>query len=526
MKLALPQKEQSNPLIRSLMRPGCYDHPVIDLRLIETHISWVILTGAYAYKIKKPVNFGFLDFSTLEKRGLYCQEELRLNSRLAPSIYLEVLAITGNAQHPKWGKGGEIIEYALKMREFPQASQLDRMLMQGTLTTQHIDAFARRLAEFHQSIACADKRTDYGDPDHIQNPVIENFIQIRERIRDNKLIAILDRLQQWSVDRFAKLRPVFMQRKEDDFIRECHGDLHLRNLAWVDNAPVVFDCIEFNPNLRWIDVISDIAFLVMDLQDRNQPRFAQRLLNRYLEVTGDYAGLRLLPFYLCYRALVRAKVDVIRLQQASMNEGEAEQARRELLGYLRLAERYTQSERPMLIITHGPSASGKSTATQSVLERIGAIRIRSDVERKRLFGANRGTPENLGIGTGIYSTEATHKTYEKLVELASCVIDAGVTVIVDAVSMKWEERQAFQTLAVHKQVPYIILEFVASVETLRQRIVKREKGVSDADLAVLEMQLAHWTPLRESELSHAVEVNTDLPCDIDGLVRSIHAQSR
>ncbi|MDH5572481.1 MAG: phosphotransferase, partial [Gammaproteobacteria bacterium] len=327
--------------IAALLDPSVYPHTVTQCELIETHISWVILTGAYAYKIKKPVNYGFLDFSTLEKRHKYCQEELRLNRRLAGNIYIEVVAITGTFEQPEVTEhlinGNNVIEYAVKMQQFPQQDQLDRMLAADKLLPGHIDAFADRIAEFHQQIDIADMSTIYGNVEQVCVPLQENLAQIRNSVRDSEHRSVLVELEQWGNSEFKTLKNVFLQRKQAGFVRECHGDMHLRNLAWIENKPVLFDCIEFNAELRWIDVISDIAFLVMDLQDRDQPQLAQRFLNRYLEITGDYEGVAVLPYYLFYRALVRAKVDAIRASQSGISQKEKSDAERDMAGYLKLA---------------------------------------------------------------------------------------------------------------------------------------------------------------------------------------------
>lgn len=508
-------------LIRSLMNPEKFVPPVETCELIETHISWVILAGSYAYKIKKSLNLGFLDFSTLEKRRFYCEEELRLNKRLASMMYLSVVPITGTLESPQWAGAGEAIEYAVKMRAFPQQAQLDRALSLGALKADQIDILARHIANFHNQIEVAGMENWYGNPETVFRPVEENFKQIREHTQNLKALDILTELENWSHGKFQDLKSLFADRKNDGFVRECHGDLHLRNIAWMDDSPVLFDCIEFSPDLRWIDVINDIAFLVMDLQDRGQPAMAQRFLNNYLEHTGDYGGLEVLQFYKIYRALVRAKIDAIRSCQAGITPGEQAEAEADLLEYLNLALSYIRPDRPHLIVTYGMSASGKSTVSRSLLELLGAVRVRSDVERKRLFGLKPEDDGQSALGKGIYSTEATEKTYRKLEELAAKIIDAGYPVIVDAVFLNYEEREHFRELAENRQIPFIILECTTDEETLRQRIAKRRNDVSDADLKVLELQLSEWEPLREHERVNVVTIDTTTPVDINLLVSKI-----
>ena len=508
-------------LIRSLLRPDVYDHPVTAIELIETHISWVILTGDFAYKIKKPLDLGFLDFSTLEKRLFCCSEELRLNRRLAAEIYLDVVAVTGSPQKPVLQGDGEAIEYAIKMIQFPQRAQLDKMLANGELDRHHMDAIAKLVAEFHAVADVAAAGSSYGDAEQVYHPVDENFRQIRQHLDKDRFRDQLATLEDWSRTSFNALKTVFEQRKRDGFIRECHGDMHLRNLVWYNGVPLAFDCIEFNPALRWIDTISEVAFLVMDLQDRNQPELAQRFLNSYLENSGDYQGLQILDYYLVYRALVRAKVAAIRVAQPHIGQAEKQESEAEFLAYIELAQSYTRAKEARLIITRGLSASGKSTLTQPLLEQMGAIRIRSDIERKRLFGIQTDTDSREEIDKGIYSAEAGKKTYEKLWRLADILIEAGITVIVDAAFLRYQQRQLFRQLADKQQVPFIIIEFTASAGTLRQRIMARKHDVSDADLSVLEHQLATAKPVRDSELSSLVTVDTEAEFDAAGLIEKI-----
>lgn len=513
--------------ISSMLNPDVYDHPVKKIELIETHISAVILTGDFVYKIKKPVDFGFLDFSTLEKRHACCLDELRLNRRMAPDIYLDVVAITGTPEQPVIGGSGEAIEYAVKMAQFPQSAELDLKLTAGELKNEHMDAIADMVADFHAHIDVADDSMDYGDKDVVYQPVEENFRQIREHIDTGPYEKTLATLEQWSQSEFACLSPVFEQRKQAGFIRECHGDMHLRNMLWLDSdeedRPLAFDCIEFNAHLRWIDVISEVAFLVMDLQSRQQLQLANRFLNKYLEDTGDYAGVAVLPFYLCYRALVRAKVDALRLEQKNIAPQERTQSLAEFEDYLQLAASYTKQPAPKLIIMRGLSASGKSTVSQQLLDAAGMIRIRSDVERKRLFDVAIDEHGASEINAGLYSAQASQQTYAKLLELAEAVIRSGYSVIIDAAFLKHEQRQPFQQRAQQLSVPYFILEVTAPVEVLRQRIIARTNDVSDAGLAVLEHQFANRQPLHESEKNNVLVVNTDEELQLDALIDAINA---
>ena len=507
-----PSRNENLPeLIAALRDHATYPHAVREIEVIETHISWVILTGDYAYKLKKPVDLGFLDFTTLEQRRFYCEQELRLNRRLAPEIYLEVVAITGSAEHPVWNGAGEAIEYAVKMRQFPQEALLDRLLERGEMTPQHIDALTARIAAFHGEVEVAGADSPFGTPQRVLEPAMENFRQIRALLDSPADLAALDVLQAWTEQQHAALAATFAQRKRDGFVRECHGDMHLGNIALVDGEVTVFDCIEFNDDLRWIDVISEVAFLVMDLMDRKRADLGWRALNAYLEATGDYAGLAVLRYYLVYRAMVRAKVSAIRAGQTGLEPSERASVMGRYRGYTRLAQSFAAEPRPLLAITHGLSGSGKTTLSQTILEATGAIRIRSDVERKRLFGLAADERSGSGVASGLYGADATGLTYRHLETLAGAMVRAGFPAIVDAAFLQRAQRDSFRELASTLGVPFAILDFPADKATLRQRVAGRMalgRDASEADLAVLEHQFATQQPLAADELPLAITVAT------------------
>ncbi len=485
-------------LIQALLTdPACYDHPVGKIELIETHISWVLLTGVYAYKIKKPVDLGFLDFSTLEKRKQDCLEELRLNRRLAPDYYLAVVAITGSPNQPRIGGSGEILEYAVKMRQFPADHTLDKLAERGELGNLQIDALAARLAHFHL-VECAIAPVDslWNLPQTIARPVEANFKVLQSCLTDRALR--LAELHEWCDTEHARLAPLMEQRR----VRECHGDLHLANLAWVDGQLIIFDCLEFDPALRWIDVISEVAFCYMDLLHRTLPQLAARFLNAWLEATGDYQGVALLQYYAVYRALVRAKV-------ASLGTNHAE-----VESYLHLTEQLATHHFPLptshcLIITHGLSGSGKTTASQSLLEKHGLIRLRSDVERKRLAGLDARAKSD---GT-LYTAENSRRIYQYLAQQAERLLCSGWSVIVDAAFLERAQRDLFRELALRLQVKFQIIDIQVEADILRERVRLRSRqgtDASDADLHVLEQQLATARPLDSDELEFCQPVDNDV----------------
>jgi aminoglycoside phosphotransferase family enzyme/predicted kinase len=494
-----PPGELSAPALED---PLCYPHAVGRVELIETHISWVFLAGDYAYKLKKPVNLGFLDFSTLQARRYYCTEELRLNRRTAADLYLEVVPVAGTANAPRIGAAGPAIDYALKMRRFPQEALADRLAARGELGPARIDAMAAVIAGFHASIPAAPARSKFGSARNVAAPALRNFDAIEALLSDPEEHERLERLRAWTRSEASRNREAFSARRRDGCVRECHGDLHLRNIVFLDDRPVPFDCIEFSPELRWIDVMSEVAFLAMDLLDHRLDAAAWRLLNAYLEATGDYAGLRVLRFYLVYRAMVRAKIACIRAQQPRNSAGERLSLKREYHGYLTLAESLARGSQPFLVLMHGFSGSGKTTVSQGLLERTGAVRLRSDVERKRLHGLAPRSRGGSGLLGGLYAPVATRKTYERLEHLARGIVESGWPALVDAAFLSRSERDAFVALARELGVKVLVVSCNAPESELRRRVQSRQAAggdASDAGVAVLERQLATREPLEEDE---------------------------
>jgi len=483
--------EKLPALINALLSPACYDHAVGKVQLIETHISWVLLTGEYAYKLKKPLNLGFLNFSTLEQRQQACADEVRLNRRLAAEIYIGVVAITGSTDTPRIGGQGDIIEYAVKMRQFPIDATLDSIDLHGKLATEQIDQLAARLAHFHLT-ECSHASADspWGEPNAIAQSVVENFQPLTDLLEGTVEKQRLAELKRWSVAEHNRLKPMMSERKRDGWVRECHGDLHLGNLAWMNGQLLIFDCIEFNSSLRWIDVISEVAFCFMDLLHRQHRDLAMRFLNAWLEVSGDYDGIALLRYYAIYRALVRAKVAALRAKQS--DDDNAGTSNSEANTFLQLAENLSQNMPVQLWVTHGLSGSGKTTLTQSLLQNKGMIRLRSDIERKRLAGLDALFRSHNEIGEALYSEEASLRTYTYLARLAEKLLCAGYSVIVDAAFLAYWQRDLLRKTAERLGVPFQILDIEVDLDTLRERINHRAaqgKDASEANLRVLEHQI-------------------------------------
>jgi aminoglycoside phosphotransferase family enzyme/predicted kinase len=479
------------------------------VRLVETHISWVLLTGDYAYKVKKPVDLGFANFSTLALRRRYCEEELRLNRRLAPEIYLEVVALRETGEGPRIAGKGKILDYAVKMRQFPQSTLASRALVKGRFGPSEIDDLAATIAAFHTGTPPAPAGGPPGTPAAVLASALQNFDQMLPLLRTAQERKALEWLRQWTEREHAVRHDAFQSRKSGGFIRECHGDLHLGNIALLHRRPVPFDCIEFSEELRCIDVMSEIAFLAMDLVDRHRADLAWRFLNRYLEATGDYRGIAVLRFYLVYRALVRAKVHIMRAHQPRLGRTEKERLLACFRGYLKLAKELAASHQGALILAHGLSGSGKTTATQSLIEQAGAIRLRSDVERKRMHGLDALATSGSGLAAGLYTPARTAAVYRQLGTLAREIARAGYPVVVDATFLRRTEREAFRALAEHLGAPFVILDFRAPLAVLRARVAARHSrgdDASEADLTVLERQIAAREPLTPGEIAASVVV--------------------
>jgi len=510
--------------LRALQRsPQAFDHPVGAVKWIETHISWLLLAGDYVYKFKKPLRLDFLDFSTPALRRAACAEELRINRRTAPGLYLGLVALTGGAPDGLRLRPLEDAppdaEPAVRMRRFDQAALLSHLLEREQLTPAHIDALARQVARFHGAAAVALPDQGWGTAQAVRAPVDDCLAALRAVAADAPDLApLLGDVARWCAAQGARLAPVFEERLRSGRVREGHGDLHLANLVLIDDAPQLFDAIEFNPALRWIDGVADVAFLAMDLEARGRADLAWRFLNAWLERTGDYAGLQVLDYYRIYRALVRARVAGLRLAQT---EGQARAAcLRELRRYLELALRFIRPRPLALWLAHGFSGSGKSTQSLALVCQRGMVRVRADVERKRLFGL---APEDSSgaVPGGIYTQDASLRTHERLARAARSALDAGHAVLVDATFLNSALRARFIALAQALRVPIRILCFEAPLDVLRERVRARQQAgadASEADVRVLESQWAAARPLSAEEEAWAVHVDTTRPVDWDALL--------
>lgn len=477
--------------------------------MLETHISWVLLAGPVAYKLKKPVRLSFVDFSTLAARKHFCEEEVRLNQRLAASLYLGAASVCGPREAPSIGPG-EAIDYVVCMQRFPEGTLLQELLAARRLESARLDGLAQRMAEFHGNAPVAAPLSDFGSPEQVTRAALDVVAGLREVCAPPRIDAI----GAWVEEHARALRTAWLTRQRTGAVRECHGDLHLANVVLINGELLPFDCIEFDPALRWIDVLSDISFLTMDLKAHGREDLAFRVLDVYLQHSGDYAGLTVLRFYEVYRALVRARVAGLRACAAGASQpGDPD--------YLACAQQLMRCSGggPRLLITHGLSGSGKSTLAGRLSEAAGAVRIRSDVERKRIFGLS-ALQSSAGGPVDIYTPEATRRTFGRLADCARATLQAGYAVIVDAAFLRRAERQRFRALAAQLQVPFAILHCSAGPARLRERVAERSAGAGDASEATLEVlrrQFALQEPLDADERAIAWEVATDERVDVASL---------
>jgi aminoglycoside phosphotransferase family enzyme/predicted kinase len=498
----------TDTLVTALLKRECYPHAVAEVELHETHISSVFLAGPYAYKVKKPVALGFLDFSTLDKRRHYCEEELRLNRRFAPELYLDVVEIRGSRDAPRIGGTGPLVEWALRMQRFPQEALASGLLERGELTPNLVTDFAIYLAHFHSSLPPAPRDTHYGTPDSIRQNALQNFDQISPLLDRREDAEMLRVLRDWTERELASRTCELGARRSAGMVRECHGDLHLRNIVAINGRLVPFDCLEFSPELRWNDVMSEVAFLVMDLMDHGALPLAWAFLNAYVEATGGYSSLAVLRFYLVYRAVVRAKIDLLRARQPALPAGDASRLMGAYRGYIDLATRCATQVNPALILMHGLSGSGKSTIAAGLVPALGAIRIRSDVERKRLQGLPPLARTGSEVARGAYEVRATEDTYTRLAEAARDVAAAGYAAIVDATFLKRSQRAKLTQVALGLGVPITVVDVHAPTDVLRSRIALRSGDPSEATVQVLEHQIATAEPICASEQLPVIAVDT------------------
>ncbi len=422
------------------------------------------------------------------------------------------------------GGSGPAIEYAVKMLQFPQNSQLDVQLDAGLLADTDMNELAEMIASQHGTAEVVEQLCAEDAIESIRHAMLENIGHLKAHVSQDELQG----LSSWTDKNLRVLQATLTQRQKDGFVRECHGDLHLRNLVRLRSGIVAFDCVEFSAELRDIDVISDVSFLVMDLIARERQDLAYLFINRYLECTGDYAGMSVFGLYYVYHALIRAKVAAIRsVERTSVTD--RQQDLEEAVYYCSVARRWTGSRPPILVAMHGFSGSGKTTLSHSLMSRLPAIRVRSDIERKREYGLEETEGSGARVGEGIYDPGARSSIYETLADAAEVSLRLGQHVIVDASFLSHEDRQHFHALAERLNADFVIVDACAEPDELLRRVGLRKHAASDAseaDVDVLRYQLETADPLGAEEITWTITVATDADIDVGTVVEQICAANR
>lgn len=501
------------PLVEAMLRPAFYPHNPQRVELVETHISWVFLTGQYAYKVKKPVDFGFLDFTTLERRRHFSEEEIRLNRRLSPEIYLGVLEIKERYGRFSLGGEGKVVEVAVWMKELPRRWRLDERLARGEVGVQDLEGVAEKLAAFFREARTDARIGSFGRPEKVMVNIRENFEQTEPFIDRTISRDHYEALRDYSYGFLREREELFLKRVDGGFVREGHGDLHTENIYLGGGEIYVLDCIEFNERFRFGDTASDIAFLLMDLEAKGYTTEAWQFLNGYLQFSGDYGMIQLLRFYKIYRAYVRGKIASFELEAKGREA--AERARR----YFELAWRYLTECRPGFVIaTCGVMGSGKSTLAREVASGLGAVLIRSDAMRKHSLGIDPREHRYEPFGRGIYSPEATERTYRRMIEEAEGVLRAGYPVVLDASFAKETQRLLVRELASRLGVPHLFLWTVCLPEVIAERLASRSGDISDGRLELLD---EHISSFEEPRGEDVLRVDTSLGLDYGHLMKEI-----
>lgn len=500
-------------VIQAMLKPDLYPHPVREpIQLLQTHISYVVLTGEFAYKVKKPLDFGFLNYATLDKRKFYCHEELRLNQRGAPELYLDVVPFFQAGDRVQFEPSGEPIEYAVKMLQFPQATLLSEMYERGAVTEELVLELAKVIADYHQHSETSEYIRTFGTIPAIRQSIDENYDQTETYIGGPQTQEQFDATRAYTDRFFAEEANLFAQRVAENRVRECHGDIHLRNICYWKDKLHLFDCIEFNEPFRFVDVMFDIAYVVMDFAIRDRPDLCALFLNTYTEQTGDWAGIEILPLYVSRQSYVRAKVTSFMLDDPSVSAAAQAQASETAAQYYRLAWECTRSRQGRIVLMSGLSGSGKSTVARMLSQQTGAICIRSDAVRKHLAGIaldSRGDTEGATF-SGIYTPEMTQKTYARLLELGIKLARRGETVILDATFDRFTHRHQACARAQAARVPLHILSCQADIEVLKSRLRERQGDIADATVTYLADQQRLFEPLTAAEMARTTVVDTQL----------------
>jgi len=504
--------------LKSLLKPDAYPEPTNKVELIQTHVSWIFLTDRYAYKIKKPVDFGFLNFSTIDRRRFYCNEEVKYNSRLCPGIYEKVVELRETPSGAGFLGDGQVIDYAVKMKRLPAEGMLDRLIANKSISAADLGKVARVIADFHRSALTSPSIAEYGHLDRIMFNWQENFEQVHP-FKDTTLPDSERELIQSWVSLFAeKNRELFTRRLAEGFIRECDGDIHLENICLVDGMVYIFDCIEFNERFRCCDTAADVAFLLMDLDFHGRHDLSEEVIATYLGASGDHGMLAVIDFYKVYRAFVRGKVESLRLNDTGIDQQERNLAKTRAIRYFRLARGYIERRelQPTLFITCGLMGSGKSTLASQLSFELGIAAFNSDTIRKQMSGITPETPVPAEYGEGVYGRQVSEQVYDELMRLADTDLAAGRSVIIDASFISRQDRRRGADLAMRHAARFVILHVFCNEPECRRRLLERTatgRTISDGRAELLNSQRQAFEPPREDE-GLLIDINSVAPPEV------------
>jgi uncharacterized protein len=490
-------------LLKSLLKPSAYDEPTSTVRLVQTHVSFLFITDHFVYKIKKPVDLGFLNFTTLDRRRFYCNEEVRLNRRLCPDIYLGVLEVRESSHGVNLRGEGTVIDYAVKMKRLPEERMLDRLLEEDAVSVDDIRRIARVIAAFHLAAERGGEIDKYGSIQSIRKNWDENFLQVSGFIDSTIDRRDLGIIHEW-VDRFMSAHEgVFEERVRQGFIRDCDGDIHAENICLADYV-CIFDCIEFSSRFRYCDTAADIAFLLMDFDCHGKRGFSRILQHEYLERTGDEGMPGLIRFYKVLRAVIRGKVESLRLRDPHIPDDEKRAAQERARRYFRLARGYCLLDNlaPTLVVMCGLTGSGKSTIAAALGFELGVTVVSSDRVRKELAALPESARVLAAYEEGMYAPEFTAATYRELLHRTEQALAGGETVIADATFRYRSDRLRFRELAARSGASFVIIHVVCPEKLVRQRLHERGKRsdeVSDGRWEIFLHQKEDFEPLTEDE---------------------------
>jgi aminoglycoside phosphotransferase family enzyme/predicted kinase len=503
-------------LVEALLDPGAYPEPVNAVKLAETHISYLFLTGEHVYKVKKPVDFGFLDFTTPEKRRYYCEQEVKLNRRMSPEVYLGVVEIREQSGSYSIGGKGNTVEYAVKMLQLPQSRAMSLLLKEDQVTKEQVQRLAVKIADFHRRAATSPEITRLGDVDAVRENVEENFSQTEKYIGKCLSQDAFDDLAAYTRAFLEVREEVFRHRADAGRVRDCHGDLHTAQI-FLENGISIIDCIEFNQRFRYSDVAEDIAFLAMDLDFHQRPDLSRTFVQTYVQESGDAGVMDLLDFFKSYRAYVRGKVNSFLLDDPELPDEEREKEASVARDYFHLAHSYAQIfPRPALVLVTGITGTGKSTVAQELARRWDFSYISSDETRKALAGMGAEEHRYEEFGEGIYSAEFSQRTYESMFQQAEEQLKAGRSVVLDGTFRRSAERSGAISSAQALGMETWIIECQLPDHIARQRLESRlaeGTSVSDGRWELYHRQQQEWEPVSEVAADRYISLDTSGPVE-------------